>query len=428
MEHAATSGNFGPGTAGMTLQQAVFAGLVDPGNLVNVREIVKLATPPADCGTAAPLNCDTSVYSGPRSQYTITTNAAGVTTVTDTTTVTPAVAGVVAKGDGTDTLFNIEQLQFSDGTIPVPAATGGGATTVPGAPAAPTAVAGNGTAQVTFAPPLNTGGGALTSFTIQVNAGATVVQTIAGIDPAATTFPVTGLTNGTAYTFQVLAVNAKGPGPLSAASSPVTPLAPVVPTAPGAPTIGTATAGNATATARWTAPANGGSPITSYTLQVRTGAVVVRTVTGIAPGAISNVVNTLTNGTAYNFRVRALNAIGTGPLSAASNVVTPATVPAAPVIGTATAGTAGGVINAIARWTPAANTGGAPITGFRVTALRLNAAGTVLATTNSAVLAATARTLTMTLPVVGNYRFTVQSINRVGTSAPSARSNLVAGR
>ena len=41
MEDQATSGNFGPGTAGMTLQQAVFAGLVDPGNLVNVREIVQ---------------------------------------------------------------------------------------------------------------------------------------------------------------------------------------------------------------------------------------------------------------------------------------------------------------------------------------------------------------------------------------------------
>ena len=34
----------------------------------------------------------------------------------------------------------------------------------------------------------------------------------------------------------------------------------------------------------------------------------------------------------------------------------------------------------------------------------------------------------MTLPTAGNYRFTVQSINRVGTSAASARSNLVAGR
>ena len=41
MENKATSGNFGPGTTGMTLQQAVFAGLVDPGNLVAVREIVE---------------------------------------------------------------------------------------------------------------------------------------------------------------------------------------------------------------------------------------------------------------------------------------------------------------------------------------------------------------------------------------------------
>ena len=40
MGNAATSGDFGPGTTGMTLQQAVFAGLVDPGNIVAVREIL----------------------------------------------------------------------------------------------------------------------------------------------------------------------------------------------------------------------------------------------------------------------------------------------------------------------------------------------------------------------------------------------------
>ena len=41
-------GNFGTGTTGMTLQQAVFAGLVDPGNIVAVREILTSATPDTD--------------------------------------------------------------------------------------------------------------------------------------------------------------------------------------------------------------------------------------------------------------------------------------------------------------------------------------------------------------------------------------------
>ena len=58
MEGKATTGNFGPGTTGMTLQQAVFAGLVDPGNLVAVREIVNTVTAPSDCSAAVPVNCD----------------------------------------------------------------------------------------------------------------------------------------------------------------------------------------------------------------------------------------------------------------------------------------------------------------------------------------------------------------------------------
>jgi subtilisin family serine protease len=89
-------------------------------------------------------------------------------------------------------------------------------------------------------------------------------------------------------------------------------------TVPGAPAIGTATAGNAQATVSFTAPAsNGGSPITSYRMTSNPGGIAVTgsasplTVTGLA------------NGTSSTFTVQAINAIGTGPASAASNAVTP---------------------------------------------------------------------------------------------------------
>jgi hypothetical protein len=402
---------------GPTLQAAVFAGTVDPGNLVNVREIV-----PAPASDAASI--DTAVFAGPRSNYAISVNpGAGTTLPSLTVNQTGAVVAPQKVSDGIDTLRNIEQLQFTDGTVSVSSLTT--PIKAPAAPAIGTATAGNATATARWTAPAN-GGSPITSYTLQVRTGPTVVRTITGVVPTAVSNVVTALTNGTAYNFRVQAVNAIGTGPLSASSNVVTPAAPA--TAPATPAIGTATGGNANATARWTAPATGGSPITSYRFQVLTGATVVRTITGIAPTAVSNVVTALTNGTAYNFRVQAVNAIGTGPLSAASNAVTPATVPNAPAIGAATAGTTGGAINATARWTPNANTGGAPITGYRVQALRLNAAGAVLATTNSAVQPATARSMSMALPVAGNYRFTVQAINRVESSAVSLRSNLVAGR
>jgi Ca2+-binding RTX toxin-like protein len=98
MENVATSGNFGPGTNGMTLQQAVFAGLVDPGNLVIVREILAASTSATDV--------DTAVFTGPLTGYTITANSNGSLTVADS-------RPVVALSDGVDTVWNVEQLQFA---------------------------------------------------------------------------------------------------------------------------------------------------------------------------------------------------------------------------------------------------------------------------------------------------------------------------
>ena len=88
---------------------------------------------------------------------------------------------------------------------------------VANAPTIGTATAGGSSASVTFTAPSDVGGGAITGYT--------VVSTPSGISGTGTSSPITvsGLTNGTAYTFKVFATNAYGPSPLSAASNSATP-------------------------------------------------------------------------------------------------------------------------------------------------------------------------------------------------------------
>jgi len=107
--------------------------------------------------------------------------------------------------------------------------------------------------------------------------------------------------------------------------------APATPTAPAAPTGVSAVAGNQSAVVSWTAPSNGGSPITSYTVTPYVGATAQTstTVSG-SPPATSATVGGLKNGTAYTFTVVATNAIGSSPPSNPSASVTPS-VPVGPV-------------------------------------------------------------------------------------------------
>jgi hypothetical protein len=87
----------------------------------------------------------------------------------------------------------------------------------PDAPTIGTATGGNASASVTFTAPANVGGSAITSYT--------VISTPGGFTGSGASSPVTvsGLTNGTAYTFKVFATNSYGPSVLSAASNSVTP-------------------------------------------------------------------------------------------------------------------------------------------------------------------------------------------------------------
>jgi hypothetical protein len=148
-----------------------------------------------------------------------------------------------------------------------------------------------------------------------------------------TTCTVTGLTNGTAYTFTVVATNAINSSDPSDPSDPVTPFAP-----PDPPTAVTGRPGDERVVVSWTGSADGGTGgITGYRVTAipagdHCGASTVAGCAAAAPvsphcttdGATRCTVTGLTNGTAYMFIVVASNAYADSPPSDASGLVTPA--------------------------------------------------------------------------------------------------------
>ncbi len=223
--------------------------------------------------------------------------------------------------------------------------------TVPGSPAIVSVTPGTAQATVSFTLPSN-GGSPITSYTATSNPGS--IKSSGAGSPIL----VRGLTNGEPYTFTVTATNAIGTSLPSVPSNPVTPAQ-----LPGEPTGVKATAGNQQATVSFTAPtSNGGSVITSYTVTSSPGGY---TASGTSSPITVPSSPDLTNGTAYTFTVTATNAIGTGRPSAASNRVTPATVPGPPASVTETAGRNKGTV--VVTFTPPASNGGSPITSYTVT-------------------------------------------------------------
>jgi YVTN family beta-propeller protein len=264
---------------------------------------------------------------------------------------------------------------------------------LPGAPTGIAATAGNGRATVSFAAPTSTGGSAITGYT--ANCGGVTAT------GSASPITVTGLINGIPYTCTVTATNASGTGAASAASNSVTPVAPVA--VPGAPTGIGATAGNASATVSFTAPANTGGGTLSYTVTSSPGGFV-------ASGSASPItVVGLVNGVAYTFTVTATNSAGTSSASAASNAITPGAATAVPGVPTNVSAVAGNGSILISFIAPT-STGSSLITGYAATCNpdNIKAIGTASPITVTGITNGTA------------YTCTVSASNSAGASLESA--------
>jgi len=273
--------------------------------------------------------------------------------------------------------------------------------TVPDAPTALGAIAGNASTTLTWSAPAYNGGSAITDYVIEYKLSASSTWSVFsdGVSVATTTI-VTGLSNGSLYNFRVSAVNVAGQGSASGIVN-ATPI-----TVPSAPISIVAVRGNAQATITFSPPiSDGGSAIISYTITSNPGS-------HIGTGTSSPIiVSSLTNGTSYTFTVTATNAAGTGPSSLVSNSVTPATIPDAPTDVSATSSNA----QAIITFTPPVSNGGSAITNYLVT----SSPGGITANGGASPITVTGLTNGI------SYTFSIVAINDVGTSSPSIASNFV---
>lgn len=268
--------------------------------------------------------------------------------------------------------------------------------TVPDPPTDVTGIRGNSSATVQFTPPASNGGSPITSYTVTSSPG--------GFTATGTSSPliISGLTNGTQYTFTAVATNIVGNSVSSAVSNITTPA-----TVPNSPTGIIATTGNTQATVSFTAPiSNGGSTITSY---IVTSSPSGLTATG---GSSPITVTGLTNGVTYTFTVVAVNGIGNSSPSVSSNTVTPA----------------GGVVPSSPTDVQAIPGNNAATISFSPSALGSPTSYTITASPGGLTITGSTSPLTLTGLTNGTqYTFNIVATNGSGDSAISISNQITAG-
>ncbi|MEU5991356.1 fibronectin type III domain-containing protein [Spirillospora sp. NPDC047418] len=273
---------------------------------------------------------------------------------------------------------------------------------VPGQPTAVTGTPGHGQIKVSWKAPADDGDDAITRYTVTAAPGGEIVRT--HLDETEAT--VTGLVNGTPYAFTVTATNGIGTGPASAPSDLV---APEPPRSPGKPLITEVFPRDGAVRVSWSPPETGSSGLTGYRVITNPGG----GTTAVEPDKTEATITGLTNDEPYTFSLVAINDFGHAT-SRASDPVTPvaADVPLPPP-GLMTT-PLGGRIDV--QWVEPPD-GGAPVTGYKLTAEPGGHAVDVPAGTTVA-------------PITGltngtAYLVKVVATNKAGDSRPSEQADVV---
>ena len=257
---------------------------------------------------------------------------------------------------------------------------------------------------------------------------------VANTTTTSTSYSNTGLAEGICYEYKVSAINPAGTGNASNIASATTWIVPSTPTSLTATAVS-----QSRINLSWIAPSNtGGTPLTGYKIERRTSCA------GSFSTFFANTGNTsttysntgLVNGTCYEYRVLAHNAVGTS-LASNNAIATTLQNPAPHIISPPSAPT-GLSVTALSNtalkltWYAPSNTGGAPILGYKIqrngTTIVNNTSNTQTHFTNSGLLAAhqeTYRVAAWNSAGLGPYsnNATGTTKNQTGTT-PTNISNL----
>jgi len=239
--------------------------------------------------------------------------------------------------------------------------------TIPSPPPMLTATASGRTLiQLSWAAPADDGGSAITGYRIEVSTdgGATWSDLVANTASTDRTYRHRGLVANTTRHYRVRARNSRGQSLVSTVASATTVNGSIL-AVPSDPTdLGATVSGQTTINLRWTAPTNnGGSTLSGYKIEVSTDGTTFTTLVASHSGTSYSHTGLSANVTRY-YQVRAVNTTGNSlPSNIASATTGSASVPDAP---TGLSATPVGQTQIDLEWTAPSNTGGSPITGYRI--------------------------------------------------------------